>query len=54
MSAASNAAKFEGVGGQSVSVQTILHTASNWSAWLSFQKEASSKDAAQESLQTVC
>ncbi len=30
------------------------HTASNWSAWLSSQKEASSKDDAQESLQTVC
>ncbi len=31
-----------------------LHTASNWSAWLSSQKEASSKDDAQKSLQTVC
>ncbi len=30
------------------------HTASNWSAWLSFQKEASSKDDAQESPQTFC
>ncbi len=30
------------------------HTASNWSAWLSSQKEASSKDDAQESPQTVC
>jgi len=29
------------------------HTASNWSAWLSSQKETSSKDDAQESLQTV-
>ncbi len=29
------------------------NTASNWSAW-SYQKEASSKDDAQESLQTVC
>ncbi len=28
-----------------------LHTASNWSAWLSSQKEASSKDDAQESPQ---
>ncbi len=31
----------------------MLHTASNWSAWLSPQKEDSSKDA-QESPQTVC
>ena len=30
------------------------YTASNWSAWLSSQKEASSKDDAQESPQTVC
>ncbi len=30
------------------------HTATNWSAWLSPQKEASSKDDAQESPQTVC
>ncbi len=30
------------------------HTASNWSAWLSSQKEASSKDDAQERPQTVC
>ncbi len=30
------------------------HTASNWSSWLSSQKEASSKDDAQESPQTVC
>ncbi len=30
------------------------HTASNWYAWLSSQKEASSKDDAQESPQTVC
>ncbi len=29
------------------------HTASNWSAWLSSQKEFSSKDDAQESPQTV-
>ncbi len=34
MSAASIAAEVEGVG---------CHTASNWSAWLSSQKEASSK-----------
>ena len=31
-----------------------LHTASNWSAWLSSQKEASSKDDVEESPQTVC
>jgi len=30
------------------------HTASNWSTWLLSQKEASSKDDVQESLQTVC
>ncbi len=30
------------------------HTASNWSVWLSSQKEASSKDDAYESPQTVC
>ncbi len=54
MSAASIAAKAEGVGGQPVSTQTEGHTASNWSAWLSSQKEASSKDDAQESPQTVC
>ncbi len=47
MSAASIAAEVEGVEGQPVS-------ASNWSAWLSSQKEASSKDDAQESPQTVC
>ncbi len=49
MSAASVAAEVEGVGGQPVSAQTrCQHTASNWSAWLSSQKEASSKDDAQE------
>ncbi len=53
-SAASIAAEVEGVGCQPVSAQTIRHTASNWSAWLSSQKEASSKDDAQESPQTVC
>ncbi len=46
MSAASIAAKVKGVAG--------LHTASNWSSWLSSQKEASSKDDAQEIPQTVC
>ncbi len=56
MSAASIAAEVEGVGGGSA-CQCSDHTpntASNWSAWLLFQKEASSKDDAQESLQTVC
>ncbi len=47
MSAVSIAAEVEGVGAWGV-------TASNWSAWLSSQKEASSKEEAQESLQTVC
>ncbi len=47
MSAASIAAEVEGVGGQ-YSDHTP-HTASNWSAWLSSQKEASSKDDAQVS-----
>ncbi len=50
MSAASSAAEFEGVGCSDFTP----HTASNWSALLSSQKEASSKDDAQESLQTVC
>ncbi len=47
MSAASIAAEFEGVGGQPVKCSDHTpHTASNWSAWLSSQKEASSKDDA--------
>ncbi len=55
MSAASIAAEVEGVGGSACQCSGhTLHTASNWSAWLSSQKEASSKDDAQESLQTVC
>ncbi len=54
LSVASIAPEVEGVGGQPVSAQTMLHTASNWSAWLSSKKEASSKDDAQEILQTVC
>ncbi len=55
MSAASISAEVEGVGVQPVSSKTItLHTASNWSAWLSFQKEDSTKDYAQENPQTVC
>ncbi len=51
MSAASIATDVEGVGGQPVSAQTIRRTPSNWSAWLSSQKEASSKDDAQQSPQ---
>ena len=51
MSAASIAAEVEGVG---VSLSVLRRTASNWSAWLSSQKEASSKDDAQESPQIIC
>ncbi len=55
MSAASIAAEVEGVGGSACQCSDHApHTASNWSAWLSSQKEASSKDDAQENLQTVC
>ncbi len=55
MSAASIAAEVEGVGGSACQCSNHTpHTASNWSAWLSSQKEASSKDDAQESPQTVC
>ncbi len=55
MSAASIAAEVEGVGGSACQCSDHMpHTASNWSAWLSSQKEASSKDDAQESPQTVC
>ena len=55
MSAASIAAEDDGVGGSACQCSDHMpHTASNWSAWLSSQKEASSKDDAQESLQTVC
>ncbi|CAI9607463.1 unnamed protein product [Staurois parvus] len=54
MSAARIAAEVEGVGGSACQcLDHTPHTASNWSAWLSSQKEASSKDDAQESLQTV-
>ncbi len=54
MSAASIAAEVEGVGGSACQCSDHTpHTASNWSAWLSSQKEASSKDDAQESPQTV-
>ncbi len=52
MSPASTAAEVEGGGGGGSACQCsdhTLHTASNWS-----QKEASSKDDAQESPQTVC
>ncbi len=55
MGAASIAAEVEGVG-EAQPVQCsdhTPHTASNWSALLSSQKDASSKDDAQESLQTV-
>ncbi len=57
MSAASIAAEDEGVGGGVSACQCsdhTPHTASDWSAWLSYLKEASSKDDAQESPQTVC
>ncbi len=55
MSAASIAAEVKGVGGSACQCSDYtLHTASNWSSWLSSQKEAFSKDDAQESLQTVC
>ncbi len=54
MSAACIAAEVEGVGGSACQCSDHTpHTASNWSAWLSSQKEASSKDDAQESPQTV-
>ncbi len=53
MSAASIAAEVGGVGDKPVSAQTIWRTL-NCSEWLSSQKEASSKDDAQESLQTHC
>ncbi len=53
MSAASIAAEVEGVGRSACQCSDHTpHTASNWSAWLSSQKEASSKDDAQESPQT--
>ncbi len=55
MSAASIAAEVEGVGGSACQCSDHTpQTASNCSAWLSSQKEASSKDDAQESQQTVC
>ncbi len=58
MSAVSIAAEVEGMGGGGGSAcqcsNHTPHTASNWSAWLSSQNEASSKDDAQEILQTVC
>ncbi len=52
ISAASIAAEVEEMGGSACQcLDHTLHTATNWSAWLSSQKEASSKDDAQESLQ---
>ncbi len=55
MSVASIAAEVEGVGGSAYQCSDHTpHAASNWSAWLPFQKEASSKDDAHESPQTVC
>ncbi|CAI9611715.1 unnamed protein product [Staurois parvus] len=55
MSAASISAEVEGVGGSACQYSDHMpHTASNWSAWLLSQKEAFSKDDAQESPQTVC
>ncbi|CAI9540018.1 unnamed protein product [Staurois parvus] len=55
MSAASIAAEVEGVGGSAGQCSdSTPHTASNWSALLLSQKEASSKYDAQESPQTVC
>ncbi len=52
MSAASIAAGVEGV--SLLVLRHTSHTASNWSVWLLSQKEASSKDDAHESPQTVC
>ncbi len=54
MSAASIAAEVEGRGVSLSASDHTLHTASNCSACLSSQKEAFSKDDAQEILQTVC
>ncbi len=56
MSAASIAVEVEGVGGGSACQCSdhTPHTASNWIAWLSSQKEAFSKDDAQKSPQTGC
>ncbi len=62
MSAASIAPEVEGVGGWGVGgggsacqcSDHMPHTASNWPAWLSSQKEASSKVDALESPQLVC
>ncbi len=54
MSAVSIAAEVEGGGSACQCSDHTPHTSSNWSAWLPSQKEASSKDEAQESPQTVC
>ncbi|KAK5857003.1 hypothetical protein PBY51_010275 [Eleginops maclovinus] len=48
MTAASIAAEVKGVGSVCQCSNHTLHTVSNWSAWLSSQKEASSKDDAKE------
>ncbi len=54
MTAASIAAEVLGMGGSACQCSDHTpHTASYWSAWLSSQKEAFSKDDAQESPQTV-
>ncbi|CAI9619073.1 unnamed protein product [Staurois parvus] len=56
MSAASIAAEVEGVGGSACQCSdNTPHTASNWSPWLSSQKEAfSKKDAQEEGQIRVC
>ncbi len=54
MSAASIAAEVEGVAEAYQCSGDTPHTASDWSPWLSFQKEVSSKNDAQKSPQTVC
>ncbi len=55
MSVVSIAAEVGGVAGSACHCSDQMsHTASNWSAWLSSQKETSSKDDAQEGPQTVC
>ncbi len=45
--------RLKGWGSACQSSDHTPHTASNWSAWLSSQKEASSKDDAEESPQTL-
>ncbi len=53
MSVVSIAAQVKGGGSACQCSDLTPHTASNWSAWLLSQKEASSKDDTQESPQTV-